>query len=191
MAKKEKTIIKDEEIKEEEVPTAKKVEAEVVEEPIAEVVEEEVIDPIEALTAQVETEKNNALRHLADLENFKKRKQTELESFRKYASEGVLIEFLPLLDSLNMAFLSIEHTEDKNIKYGLELIKKQLESTLEKLNVEQIKAAENDVFDTNLHQAISQEKSKAHKENTIVKVMQKGYQLNSKVIRPAMVVVAE
>ena len=90
-----------------------------------------------------------------------------------------------------MAFLSIEHTEDKNIKYGLELIKKQLESTLEKLNVEQIKAAENDVFDTNLHQAISQEKSKAHKENTIVKVMQKGYQLNSKVIRPAMVVVAE
>ena len=183
MAKKKKVNIKEKEKEKKEAKTEKASET-----PEIEVVE---IDPIKALTSQISEEKDKSLRHLAELENFKKRKHIEMESFRKYASEEVIIEFLPLLDSLNMAFLSIEHTEDKNIKYGLELIKKQLETTLDKLKVTPVKAAEKDTFDPNIHQAISQEKSEDHQPGTLIKVMQKGYELNGKIIRPAMVAVAE
>ncbi|RAP29044.1 nucleotide exchange factor GrpE [Candidatus Marinamargulisbacteria bacterium SCGC AG-343-D04] len=137
-------------------------------------------------------EKDNALLHMAELENFKRRKNQEVDSFKKYAAQNVVEQFLPVIDNFGFAY---EHAvqlkkEEEDVVKGFILIQKQLEATLQKLNIKEINAIDNP-FDPNFHQAIGQEKKEGVKSGIVIKVMQKGYMIHDKVIRPSMVFVSE
>ena len=137
---------------------------------------------------------NNALKHLAELENFKKRKQQEVDTFKKYASESVVLEMLSILDTFELACqMTEEQKKNESLTQfiqGFELILKQFQDTFKKLNITEINPL-NELFDPNFHQAISQEKRDGCVSNTVINVMQKGYKLHDKLIRPAMVSVSE
>lgn len=134
--------------------------------------------------------KNKHLRALADFDNFKKRTAAEKEQFVLWANEGLITDLLPTLDGLGRAQESAAKIQaEEELLKGLALIKKQLEDILKKYGVEEI-AALGKIYDPNLHEAILQKESN-EPEHTIVEEMQKGYQLNGKVIRPAMVIVSK
>ena len=141
-----------------------------------------------------ETASNDALKYLAELENFKKRKQQEVDSFKKYATESAILEVLSVLDTFELAcHIPDEQRENEVLVQfiqGFELILKQFQQTLDRLHVTVVDPFEQ-LFDPNLHQAVSQEKKDGVAANTVIKVMQRGYKLHDKLIRPAMVVVAE
>ena len=147
---------------------------------------------IESKDKLVQQYKDDALRYMADLENFKKRKNNEVDSFKKFAKEDAIKEFLPILDNFTIA-CEHAHKEDQNqqetIK-GFVLISKQIESVLEKLDVKVINSL-NEKFDPNFHQAIGQEKNDNVESSIVIKEVQKGFLLFDKVIRPSMVIVSE
>ena len=152
---------------------------------------------LEELLAEAKAESkaasHDALKYLAELENFKKRKQQEVDSFKKYAIESVVLDVLSVLDTFELA-CQIPDAQKENeslIQFiqGFELILKQFHQTLDRLHVTPFDPT-NDPFDPEIHQAVSQEKSDAVKSNHVIRVMKRGYRLHDKLIRPAMVVVA-
>ena len=128
------------------------------------------------------------LRAKADADNIRKRAQADIASAHKYAIENFSTELLAVKDSLEAALATNNVTVD-NLKSGVELTLKQLNSVFEKFNVTEINPA-GQKFDPHRHQAISTVESDAE-PNTVVQVFQKGYLLNDRVIRPAMVSVAK
>jgi molecular chaperone GrpE len=147
---------------------------------------------VSQLKEEVKEEKDKALRALAELENFKRRNQQEVDTFKKYASEKVILEFLPILDSFVLAcnHAGSETKDIQNVIDGFLLIQKQFETALEKSHVTVIEA-EGKTFNPNLHQAISQEKRDDKDSGIVVKELQRGYTLHDRVIRPSLVVVSE
>lgn len=140
-----------------------------------------------------DSQKQTALRALAELENFKKRKQQEVDTFKKFAAENVILELLPVLDSFDLACEHANTSADKatrDVVNGFELIQKQFHSALEKVGVTAIEAL-NQPFNPEYHQAIAQEESKGVDADIIIKEMQRGYRLHDRVIRPSMVVVSK
>ena len=141
---------------------------------------------------QVKAFKEESLRNMAELENFKKRKNNEVDSFKKFAKESVIQEFLPILDNFTIAcdHANKENQNQSETIKGFIMISKQIESVLAKLDVKVIDAL-NNPFDPNFHQAIGQEKNDDVKSNIVIKEVQKGFLLHEKVIRPSMVIVSE
>ena len=138
-----------------------------------------------------EEAKDQSLRSLAELENVRRRKEQEKNDAIKFANEQLIIDLLPILDSFDLAINQMD-SKDSNLESlvtGVQLIKKQLDQFLNKFGVVRI-AAIDQPFDPNLHQGISQESHPDKDENTVIKEMQPGYQLNDRVIRPSMVVVS-
>ena len=136
------------------------------------------IDPKE-----VEKHKDQLLRTMADFENYKKRIQNEKESLIKFSNQTLICEMLPILDNFGRA---LEHTE---IKEGLVLVKKQMEDTFKKFGVSEVET-KGKTFDPHFHEAV-QKIDSDKPENEIVEVMQKGYILNGRLIRPAMVIISQ
>ena len=135
--------------------------------------------------------KEEALRYMAELENFKRRKNQEVDNFKKFAAENVVKEFLPVCDNFSLATShanSSDQSSEEVIK-GFILIQQQLDSALAKLDVVPIETKDKP-FDPNFHQAISQQAQEGVEPNMIVQEVQKGYLLNGKVIRPSMVIVS-
>jgi len=128
------------------------------------------------------------LRAKADADNIRKRAQTDITNAHKYAIENFSTELLAVKDSLEAA-LAINNVTVENLKSGVELTLKQLNSVFEKFRVTEIHPLDQK-FDPHRHQAISTIES-AVEPNTVVQVFQKGYLLNDRVIRPAMVAVAK
>lgn len=128
------------------------------------------------------------LRAKADADNIRKRAQADIASAHKYAIENFSTELLAVKDSLEAA-LSISNVTVENLKSGVELTLKQLNSVFEKFRVTEINPL-GQKFDPHRHQAISTVEADAE-PNTVVQVFQKGYLLNDRVIRPAMVAVAK
>ena len=128
------------------------------------------------------------LRAKADADNIRKRAQTDIANAHKYAIENFSTELLAVKDSLEAA-LAISNVTLDNLKSGVELTLKQLNSVFEKFRVTEVSPA-GQKFDPHRHQAISTVESDAE-PNTVVQVFQKGYLLNDRVIRPAMVAVAK
>lgn len=124
----------------------------------------------------------------AEYANYRRRTQQEKETMGLFANEKILTELIPVVDSMEMALQSCTDKED-NIYKGIELVYKQLQNTLEKFGVEEIKAEEMD-FDPNLHLAVMQESVEGVEANKVVMVLQKGYKLANKVLRPSMVKVS-
>ncbi len=137
---------------------------------------------------QAEEHRDAWLRAKADAENIRKRAQIDITNAHKYAIENFSAELLAVMDSLEAA-LAVENATVENFKSGMELTRKQLTAAFEKFNIKLIDP-QGAKFDPHLHQAISAVDSDLA-PNTVVHVMQKGYVLNDRIIRPALVIVSK
>jgi len=137
---------------------------------------------------QAEEHRDAWLRAKADAENIRKRAQIDITNAHKYAVENFAVELLAVMDSLEAA-LAVENATVENFKSGMELTRKQLATAFEKFNIKLIDP-QGEKFDPHLHQAISTVDSDLA-PNTVVQVMQKGYVLNDRIIRPALVIVSK
>ena len=152
----------------------------------------EVMPSMEEMLKQAELK---ALEHYdawmyakAEGENIRRRGQEDVSKAQKFAVERFSNEMLAVMDSLQ-AGLSVQNTTVENFKSGMELTLKQLSSVFEKFNISEINPI-GEKFDAHKHQAIGMMESE-QEANTVVSVMQKGYSLNDRVLRPAMVMVAK
>ncbi len=129
---------------------------------------------------------------MAELENFKRRKEQEVEQFKRFAKEKSVVELLPILDSFDRAcaHLDGQTAADQEQVSGFLLIQKQFHHVLEKWGVTPIET-EGQAFDPHLHQAVMETESETVAPGMIAQEMQKGYKLHDRVIRPAMVAVAK
>lgn len=145
-------------------------------------------EQLQKAEAAAQEHRDAFLRAKAETENVRKRAQADVAAAHKYAVENFATELVAVKDSLEAA-LATENATAENFKSGVELTLKQLKSAFDKFNV----IEENPVaqkFDPHRHQAISMLESDAE-PNTVVSVLQKGYKLNDRVIRPALVTVAK
>jgi molecular chaperone GrpE len=146
---------------------------------------------LESKNKEIQSLWDRLLRLQAEFENFKKRTARERTDLIKYANEGLLLEMIPVLDSLDRAIESAKANSNlENFLEGLGLVRRLLSVLLEKAGVKEI-IAQGRPFDPQLHEAISVEASGAHPDNTVVEEIQRGYLLHNRVLRPAMVRVAK
>ena len=147
-------------------------------------------EEIGKLKAEIEEWKNSFLRKQADFQNFTKRKEKEVEELKKFASEKIITQFLGSLDNLERAIeSSIESKDFDSLLKGIEMIVRNLKDIMSAEGVEEIKTE--GVYDPVYHHAVGVEANEDFKEDEIVKVLQKGYMMKGKVIRPAMVIVCK
>lgn len=143
---------------------------------------------IAELEKALEEAKAQVLYVKAEGENIRRRATEDIDKARKFALEKFSGELLAVKDSLDAA-LAIENADVVSFKNGMELTSKQLLSVFEKFNIIEINPV-NEKFDPNKHQAISALESELE-PNTVISVLQKGYTLNERVLRPALVMVAK
>ena len=147
---------------------------------------------LEVLAKQALSDKEKMLRAVAEADNSRKRAEADVERERKYALEKFVKALIPVVDSLDMALEAgkskTENAEDAMVQ-GVEATLRLFLKELSSFGVERINPV-GEPFDPNVHQAISMIPSKDVKPNCIVSVMQKGFILNGRVVRPAMVMVA-
>lgn len=143
---------------------------------------------IEALKIELEEAKAQVLYVKAEGENIRRRSFEDVDKARKFALEKFSGELLAVKDSLDAA-LTVESATVDSYKNGVELTAKQLLSVFEKFNIAEVNPTE-EKFDPNKHQAISTIESEGE-PNTVLSVLQKGYTLNDRVLRPALVVVSK
>ncbi len=130
------------------------------------------------------------LRALAEMENFKKRLQREKDEQARYATENVLASLLPTLDNFELALQYGSQVEAcKDLMMGVEMTRKLLLDALKTHGLEPV-GAEGDAFDPALHEALGQEESARVPAGHILKIMQRGYRLKERTIRPAKVIVS-
>jgi molecular chaperone GrpE len=148
---------------------------------------------LEAAEKQAQEEHDKLLRVMAEFENYKKRMEREMNDYRKFANESLIKEILPIIDSLEKALQVSDDQNEKSLgglKEGVEMTLKGLLTGLEKFGVVPIDSLE-EPFDPNFHQAVMQEESTEHSDNTVVQELQKGYLIGDRLLRPAMVVVSK
>ncbi len=153
----------------------------------------EQVDPAEALKADLDEAKKKYLYLAADYENAKRRFQKEKEGLLKYGSEKILQDLVEVVDNLERTVGAIGNLEDekvKNIVTGIDMVTKQFLTTLEKHGLSQLESMGKE-FDPNFHEAMAQEESDEHSENTIISVFQRGYMLNGRLLRAAKVIVSK
>ncbi len=153
-------------------------------------VEEEVeLSEIEILQKKHDENYDALLRAKAEVENIKKRSSKEVENAYKYSIESILQEIIPIYDSLSLSCsLSSEKTTKEQLEEGNKLLLNMFKQILEKNNIKEINP-EGENFDPELHQAISTIEDKKKNYDDIAEVIQKGYILNGRVIKPALVIV--
>lgn len=146
---------------------------------------------LEAKEQEAKETYDRLLRVSADFENYKKRSAREMEEFRKYANQTLLKEMLTVVDNLELAINSSNHRKktDKNMIEGLNLTLHEILRVFERFNVKPIEAR-GQKFDPAFHEAVMQEETDDFPENTVVSEFQKGYLIQDRLLRPAMVVVA-
>jgi len=177
----EKELEKDQVTPEQEEPAQEAAEAEEAEASGAEEV---------AATQEDEDMKTKYLRLAADFQNFKRRTEKEKSDIYAYANEKFALDLLDVIDNFERALVHQDDCKDEKMKEGMELIFKQLQGVLEKNKITEIPALGED-FDPNVHNAVMTNASEDYESGKVSDVLQKGYKLNNKVIRPAMVMVAE
>lgn len=155
-------------------------------EQIVETLEEE--EHYEKLKQEIEDMKSLAQRTQADFINYKKRVTKEKSELTVFANEKIVTEMLAVIDNFERALESEKENCDTSFYKGVELILKQVIDTLNKFGLEQIDAQGQD-FDPNFHHAVMQEE--ADEPDKVTEVIQKGYKLKDRVIRPAMVKVSK
>ena len=147
-------------------------------------------DPLEVALAEAAEYKDKYLRAHADFENTKRRLEKDKTNAVSYANESFAKDILAVMDSFENAIASMENAEEgadvvKNIKEGVNLTFEQLKKILEKNSIKEV-ACEGE-FNPEVHQAIMQVESDEHEVGDVVQVMQKGYTIKERILRPAMV----
>jgi molecular chaperone GrpE len=130
------------------------------------------------------------LRLQADYQNLKKRTEKEKSDIYAFANEKLSGELLNVIDNFERAMAHIEDSNDKNLANGMIMIFKQLKEVLEKNGIKEIDA-QGEMFDPNCHHAVLTSENDEVESGRVIETLQKGYTLKGKVIRPAMVKVAE
>lgn len=134
---------------------------------------------------------NDLLRARAELDNVRKRAQKDVENAHRYGLEKLVQEFLPVKDGMDMGTQAADQAVDPvRLREGMDLTQRMLATALEKCGVRPVDPA-GERFDPNLHEAIGTEAAPGTPAGTVLRVVQKGYQLNDRLIRPALVVVAQ
>ena len=129
------------------------------------------------------------LRAKAEMDNLRRRNAKDLENAHKFGIEKFVSELLPVLDSMGMG-LAVEDASAESLQEGMELTMNMLVKMMEKLGIEEIDPI-NEKFDAEKHQAMTMQPNADVEPNTVIAVMQKGYSLNERLIRPAMVMVSK
>ncbi len=166
-------------------------------EPQFELPSREQPDP-ESLLRELEEHRRKAAEHLdlalraqAELDNARKRVARDIENAHKFALERFINELLPVIDSMELGLNAAGNgTETASLREGLELTLRMFVAAMEKFGVKAI-APEGGKFNPELHQAVSMLEQPGLPSGTVISVMQKGYELNGRLVRPAMVVVAK
>lgn len=150
------------------------------------------VDPLEAALAEAADYKDKYLRAHADFENAKKRLEKDKMNAVSYANESFAKDILAVMDSFENALASMESANEENssevlekMKEGVKLTYDQLKKILEKNHIKEVEC--DGEFNPELHQAIMQVESDAHEAGEVVQVMQKGYTIKDRILRPAMV----
>lgn len=151
-----------------------------------------VKDEVAALEEQLVEAKNQVLRAAAEVQNMRRRTEQDIEKAHKFALEKFAAELLPVLDSLERG-IEVSSSEQDNIvaiREGMELTLKVFKDTLKRFNIEEVNP-EGEPFNPDTQQAMAMEPNDNVEPNTVLKVFQKGYLINGRLLRPAMVVVSK
>lgn len=167
-------------------------EHELIEEKLLEKMSEaELIQKIEEFRDKADKNYDQYVRAQAEIENIIKRNKKEKEEWIKYSTETLIKSLLPVIDNLEKA---ISHINDENplqaLREGVELTLKGLKDTLAKSGLEEI-VSMGKPFDPNFHHAVSEQEDENAEPGTVINEFQKGYSLNQRLIRPAMVIVSK
>ena len=144
---------------------------------------------LEEAQQKVAEYQDKMLRMQAEMENLHKRSQRDLSNAHKYAIEKFASELLQVKDSLELG-LGAGDADATKLQEGAELTLKILSSALQNFAIAEINPI-GEAFDPNLHQAMTMQESSEHPPNTVINVMQKGYTIHDRLLRPAMVIVAK
>ncbi len=144
---------------------------------------------LEAAQAKASENWEHYLRAKAEMDNLRRRSVKDVENAHKYGTEKFATELLPVLDSMVMG-LATENASAETLREGMELTLNMLQKMMEKLGIEEIDPI-NEKFDPEKHQAMSMQENGEVEPNTVIAVMQKGYSLNDRLLRPAMVMVSK
>jgi molecular chaperone GrpE len=147
---------------------------------------------IKTLEEQLAAAQDQSLRVAADVQNIRRRAEQDIEKAHKFALEKFAGDLLPIIDSLERG-LELSSAEDENIRpmrEGIELTLKMFQDTLKRYNLEALDP-HGEPFNAEHHQAMAMQESADVEPNSVLKVFQKGYSLNGRLLRPAMVVVSK
>ena len=147
---------------------------------------------LEDARAKADEHYSQLLRTQAELENLRKRTARDLENAHKFALEKFMVELLPVRDSLELglaAAVESGQTDPEKLKEGMELTLKMFADAMAKFGARPVDP-QGQKFNPELHQAMSMQQAPDHEPNTVLTVVQKGYQLNERLIRPALVIVS-
>lgn len=166
------------------------IEAELLDEIEAEQEEQQPVS--EQLLEQVAKANDQVLRVQAEMQNVRRRAERDVESAHKFALDKFAADLLPVVDNLERALAAIDAADEgqKSVAEGLELTLKSFVEVLARYKIEAIDPA-GQPFDAELHQAVSMVPNPDLEANTVMDVFQKGYTLNGRLVRPAMVVVSQ
>ena len=151
---------------------------------------QELADKLAAKEAEAAANWDKFLRERADLENYRRRTQKEKEEILKYGNESLISEILPAVDNMERALDHLDPENSDPVVVGVRMTLDMLTAALKKFGVSRIEAAKGGPFDPALHQAMAQVESELP-ANTIAEVLQPGYLLNERLLRPAMVMVSK
>ncbi|MEM1112388.1 MAG: nucleotide exchange factor GrpE [Pseudomonadota bacterium] len=149
-------------------------------------------ETISRLEEDLAAARDAALRAQADAQNVKRRAEQDADKARKFALEGFSKDLLPVVDNLERALESVDADDEamKGIVEGIQLTLKSFLDVMKKYNIEQIDPV-GEPFDPNLHQAMSMVENPDLEPNSVIAVVQKGYTLSGRLVRPAMVMVSK
>lgn len=175
-----------------EIEESAETDAEVVSEEVDAIAEIAALNAeLEAAKAQISENRDSVLRAKAEVENARRRAEADVEKARKFALERFSGELLPVIDNLERA-ISAADSENEAVKpllEGVQMTHKSFIDTVEKFGFELVDPM-GEAFNPEKHQAMSMQESSEFEPNTVMAVMQKGYSLNGRLLRPAMVMVS-
>ena len=147
----------------------------------------------DAMLAQVAAERDDYLEHLqrlqAEFENYRKRVRRDQEQLRLHAAETVVESLLPVVDNMRRALEAVREHGDGQLSAGIELVYEQLLHTLAGHGLSEVEVEPGAAFDPEVHEAVMTQASDDHDEGAILQVMERGYLLHGRLLRPAKVVV--
>lgn len=146
---------------------------------------------MDIVRSDLDEARDKMLRAQAELDNYRKRARRELDDERRYAEINLLRDLLPVKDNIARAIEAADKNADPaSLLEGLKMVRRQLDDVLKRHHCEPI-TGQGKPFDPAMHEAVMQQPSPEHDENTVLDILQSGYHLHDRVVRPAQVIVSK